>query len=323
MSNSLSASGALNGPQFASRLTAAQRLQMLEPREGMLRAILDTDTFNEIDDQFALIQALLSPGRIEIEAIYAAPFFNQRAESPGDGMDRSYEEIGRLLDLFGRPSEGFVFRGVREYVGAKKEPRAAEAVTDLIRRARASSPEDPLHVVAIGAISNVASALLAAPDITDRLVVVWLGGHALHWPHTVEFNLKQDVGGAQVLFDSGVPLVLVPCQGVTSHLNSSVPEIERFVEPHGALGNFLSRRYREYREDQFGRSKEIWDMAAVAYLLNADWTPSVVIPTPILTDQMTWSTDERRHLMRYVRHVERDSILKDFFLKLAAFAKHR
>jgi hypothetical protein len=37
---------------------------MLTPRPGRGPAVLDTDTYNEIDDQFALVLALLSPGSI-------------------------------------------------------------------------------------------------------------------------------------------------------------------------------------------------------------------------------------------------------------------
>jgi inosine-uridine nucleoside N-ribohydrolase len=196
-------------------LADAARLNLLTPRPGRVRAVLDTDTYNEIDDQFALVQALLSPERIKLEAIYAAPFFNSRSSGPGEGMELSYAEILRLLDRLGVAPEGLAFRGVTDYVGPQKVARDAPAVDDLIARARASSPGDPLYVIAIAAISNVASALIKAPDIIDRLVVVWLGGHALEWPHQREFNLKQDVGGGQVLFDSGVPLVAVPCMGVT------------------------------------------------------------------------------------------------------------
>lgn len=74
-------------------LSDPDRLRMLTPRTGLLRAVLDTDTYNEIDDQFALVQAMLSPDRISLEAIYAAPFHNRRSTGPGDGMDKSYEEI--------------------------------------------------------------------------------------------------------------------------------------------------------------------------------------------------------------------------------------
>lgn len=296
------------------------RLRMLAPRPGRVRAVLDTDTYNEIDDQFALVQALLSPDRIDLEAIYAAPFHNTRSTDPGDGMEKSYDEILRLLGRMGRPSGGFVFKGVRDFVGPTKRAFKAEAVDHLIARARASSPDDPLCVIAIAAISNVASALLAAPDIADKIIVVWLGGHALEWPDTREFNLRQDVGGAQVLLDSGAPLILIPCMSVTSHLHSTVAEIERYVEPHGEIGKFLAQRFKEYSNDHIGWSKEIWDMAPVGWLINPDWAPTVVVPTPILTDQATWSVDRTRHLMRYATMVKRDPILKDFFSKLKLFA---
>lgn len=299
------------------------RLKLLEPPAGKIRVVLDTDTYNEIDDQFAMVQMLLSKERFDVEAIYAAPFFNKRSTGPGDGMELSYQEILRLLERLDISPEGLVHRGVTEYVGPKKEAREAAAVDDLIARARAGSPENPLYVIAIAAISNIASALLKAPDIIDRVVVVWLGGHALEWPNTVEFNLKQDVGGAQVLFDSGVPLVLVPCRGVTTHLHSTVPEIERHVEPHGSIGEFLAMRFKEYSDDHLGWSKEIWDMAPVGWLLNANWAPSVIISAPILTDQITWSVDRSRHPIRYVTFIDRDPILKDFFVKLAAFANKK
>ena len=162
--------------------------------------------------------------------------------------------------------------------------------------------------------------LIAAPDIADKIVVVWLGGHALEWPDTREFNLRQDVGGAQVLFDSGAPLVLIPCMGVTSHLHSTVPEIERWVEPHGEIGKFLAARFKEYSDDHVGWSKEIWDMAPVGWLINPDWAPTVLVPTPIVTDQATWSVDRSRPPMRYATIVKRDPILKDFFSKLKRFA---
>lgn len=305
-------------PQFT--ISETERLRLLEPPAGRVRAVLDTDTYNEIDDQFALVQMLLSPERLAVEAIYAAPFHNSRSDGPGHGMELSYQEILRLLERLGRSAEGFAWRGVDAYVGPEKTARDAPAVDDLIARAKAGSPERPLYVVAIGAISNVASALLKAPEIIDRVIVVWLGGHALEWPHTGEFNLKQDVGGAQVLFDSGVPLVLVPCMGVVSHLHSTVPEIERYVEPHGATGKFLAMRFKEYCDDHEGWAKEIWDMAAIAFLLDPDWAPSVLVPTPILTDQMTWSIDRGRHAMRYVFHVQRNPIMKDFITKLKAHA---
>lgn len=51
----------------------ADRIRTREAPRGRVRCVLDTDTFNEIDDQFAIVQMLLSADRLDLQAIYAAP----------------------------------------------------------------------------------------------------------------------------------------------------------------------------------------------------------------------------------------------------------
>jgi inosine-uridine nucleoside N-ribohydrolase len=304
-------------------IAESDRIARLAPRPGKIRVVIDTDTFNEIDDQFAIVYALLSGDRMTTEAIYAAPYFNTRSSGPANGMELSYEEILRLLALMGKPHEGFVHKGSTDYVGERLVPQRNDAVTDLIERAMASSPDDPLYIIALAAITNVASAILLEPRIIERIVLVWLGGHALWWPHTREFNLKQDVPGARVVFDCGVPLVMLPCNGVVSTLSTTIPELDRYVEPAGKLGAFLAGRVRGYHDEagHMAWSKPIWDMAPVAYLIDHHWTPSILTPSPVLNADVTWSVDGSRHLIRYAQQVDRDAIFRDFFVKLAAFAK--
>jgi hypothetical protein len=79
-------------------LNETERVRLLTPPEGKVRMVLDTDAFNEIDDQFAIVQALLSADKVTVEALYAAPFANQRANNPALGMTLSFEEINRLLE---------------------------------------------------------------------------------------------------------------------------------------------------------------------------------------------------------------------------------
>ena len=141
-----------------------------------------------------------------------------------------------------------------------------------------------------------------------------------HWPSAREFNLKQDVAAAQVVFDSGVPFVQIPCAGVASHLLTTIPEMETYVKPHGEIGKFLFETYETYRKNQFARSKEIWDISATGWLIDDSWVPSTVVPSPILTDQVTWSVDARRHAIRIAHSVKRDSIFGDLFKKLEKFA---
>lgn len=295
------------------------RLNRLRRPRRKVRMVLDTDTYNEIDDQFALTYALLSPESMTVEAVYAAPFHNTRSEGPGDGMEKSYQEILRLLDFLGVAADGFAFRGATEYLGAARQPVENAAVLDLIERAQASADDDPLYVVAIGAITNVAAALLLDPEIIKKIVVVWLGGHNLNWPHTREFNLMQDVPAAQVLLDSGVPLSLMPCFGVSSHLLTTLPELRAFIGGTSRVGDYLCQIFKEYRPDSFGASSVIWDISTIAWLVNPDWMPSDLRHSPVLTDQVTWSVDHSRHLARVANFARRDPIFRDLFGKIRAF----
>ena len=87
------------------KLSTALRLARLQPPTGKVRMVLDTDTYNEVDDQFALVHALLSPDRLQVEAIYAAPYFNDRSSGPADGMEKSYEEIVALFRIVGKSKQ--------------------------------------------------------------------------------------------------------------------------------------------------------------------------------------------------------------------------
>lgn len=287
--------------------------------EGQLRVVLDTDTYNEVDDQFAVVHALLSPERITLEALYAAPFHNSRSEGPRDGMERSYEEIIRLLERLGVSTADRVFKGSDRYLPSASEYVSSDAARHLVELSR--SGEGPLYVAAIGAITNVASAILLDPGIIDRIVVVWLGGQPTHWPTAKEFNLRQDVPAAQVVFDSGVPFVQIPCATVASHLLTTIPELAEYVKPQGDIGRYLFDICRSYQHDQYAWSKEIWDIAVTGWLIDASWVPSTIVPSPILTDQVTWSVDASRHPIRIAHGVKRNAIFGDLFKKMERFAK--
>ena len=160
-------------------IAPADRASRLQHPTGPVDAVLDTDTYNEIDDQFALVYALLSP-EIRLEAVYAAPFYNERSSDPADGMESSYQEILRVMGHLGIGSTETVYRGSTKYLPSDQTPVESDAARNLVERALAPR-EGPLYVMTIGAITNVASAILMAPEIIERIVVVWLGGQPLYW----------------------------------------------------------------------------------------------------------------------------------------------
>ncbi|MCL2816184.1 MAG: nucleoside hydrolase, partial [Oscillospiraceae bacterium] len=148
--------------------------------------ILDTDAYNEIDDQFAIAYMIANRGRLNVKAIYAAPFHNGRSSGPEDGMEKSYGEIKKVLSLIGGTEQIEVFKGSGRYLSDEKTPVISSAAEHLAKLAQNYSASAPLYVVAIGAITNIASAILIYPKITDNIVVVWLGGNAHHWHDTKE-----------------------------------------------------------------------------------------------------------------------------------------
>lgn len=324
-------------------MTAARRVERLEPPLPALPGtpgasdirqldmVLDTDTFNEIDDQFALAYALLSGDRLDLQAVYAAPFVNDRSASPGEGMEKSYDEVLRVYDRLGRDGRATTLRGSEAWITDTGRAVPSAACDDLIERAMARDPGDaPLYVVAIGACTNVSSAILARPEIAERIVVVWLGGHPWYWRHTQEFNLGGDVAASRVLFDSGAALVHVPCINVAQKLRTSVAELRQHIGGKNAVSDFLLERYAAYEQHETvwktdrnaGRPiaycKEIWDVANIAWLIDPSWCASELRPSPILTEGKTWSHDPRRHLIRQCHDLNRDAIFGDLFTKLAA-----
>lgn len=319
-------------------ISDSTRLERLQPPKGKVRILIDTDTFNEIDDQFAIVHALLSPEKLSVEGIYAAPFFNHRSTNPGDGMEKSYEEIHRLLDRLRMPLKNLVYRGSNGFLKDYDHPYHCDAVTDLIEKAMSS--DEPLYVVAIAALTNIASAILIEPKIIEKIIVVWLGGNALHWPHNNEFNLVGDVIAARLVLDCGVPLVLIPCAGVTTHLRTTVSEIEQNVQGKGEIGDYLAETFKGYNNIHFAWSKEIWDIVTIAFLLDSDWVPSNIISSPMIVQQppvnkpgqnpypwekqqLSWSFDDSRHKIRYAYYVQRDFIFRDLFMKLENYAKEQ
>ncbi len=173
-----------------------------------------------------------------------------------------------------------------------------------------------MYVVAVGCITNVSNAILLEPSIISNIVVVWLGGNGREWPHQQEFNYRQDLPASRVLFDCGVPVVQLPCTPVVTHFATTVPEMERYVGGRGAIGDYLLKIFKEYHADHRGWSKVLWDMTAVAWLIQPRDLPSHLVHSPIVTDNYTISFDDGRHLIRSVYFVRRDPIFRDFFTKL-------
>lgn len=311
----------------------SERIRMLQCPEHPVDVVLDTDAYNEVDDQFALAYLLKNQNRLRLQAVYAAPFLNEKADTPKEGMEKSYQEILNVLDL-AEVERGKipVLKGAEQFLKDENTPVMSQASADLIRRAMQHSQEDPLYVVGIAAATDIASALLLEPAVRERMVVVWLGGSAFHCQGMEEFNLAEDVLAARILFDSGVPLVHLPCWGVVESFSLSRPEMEAYLIGKNRLSDHLAGYAIQEVEawmPGMAWAKVIWDVTAVAWLLNDGqrFMNDRILPCPEIISASEYGLPEygqpsgnafstKRHSMRYVYRIERDALMTDLITKL-------
>lgn len=303
----------------------AQYLKNLTPPTEPVDVILDTDTFNEIDDQFAIGYMLNCSEKLHVKGICAAPFFNHHSSGPADGMEKSYQEILKLLKLMDKQElESIVYRGSEEYLSDEQTPVISPAATFMAQLSKNYSPEKPLYIVAIGAITNVASAILLEPEMAQRCVVVWLGGHGTHISRGAsEFNMQQDIAAARIIFGCGVPLVQLPCFGVVDRFSTSRYELAHWLKGKNPLCDYLyENTVAEAESYAAGKpwTRVIWDVTAVAWLMNQGepFMRQRLIPSPIPQYDKNYAFDPDRHLICYVHEVDRDALFEALFKRLTA-----
>jgi len=300
-----------------------QYLKNLEVPKRKVDVILDSDMFNEIDDQFALSYILRSKNKMNLLAIMAAPFLNEKSLSVLDGMEKSYNEIFKILDLALKENEPRpeVYKGSESWMVNDTTPVESEAAYKIIEYAHKYTPENPLYIIEIANPINLSSALLIDPSIKENIVIIFLGGDGFHHKDNYEFNVRQNMASARALFNSGAPIIQFPAKGVVSSFLTSRYELEHWFLNKNELSDYLARNTIEYCEAMHPNkpwSKPIWDVCAAAWLNNEDekFFFERLVPSPIMNDDFTYSYDENRPLIKYVYFIKRDPLFLDLIEKI-------
>ena len=235
-----------------------------------------------------------------------------------------HHEIFNLLTLAEEEDlKKFVFKGSEDYLKDENTPVESDAATFISNLANEYTSENPLYIVSIGAITNVASAILKNPLVKENCVIIWLGGHATHWPQAAsEFNMRQDIAAARIVFGCGVPLVQVPCLGVVDHFSTTKYELEHWIKGKNKLCDYLYKHSVEAFDliaSEKPWSMIIWDVIAVAWLLNDDslFMKDRIINSIIPEYDMRYAADTHEHFIKYVYQIDRDKIFEDLFNTLA------
>ena len=281
---------------------------------------MDTDAKNEVDDQFAIVQAVLSES-FDLRGVIDAHFGMSKSEH---SMQDSYDEIEKVLSFMNKSDSVEIFHGAEKALESEGMPRESEG-TKLIIEEAMKDDERPLYVAFLGPLTDMASALLLNPEIAKRnVIVIWIGGR--DWPAGGwEYNLNNDVCAANVVFKSQVQLWQVP-RNVYRMMPVSFAELMNRVHPYGKIGQYLTENVITFNNEWVSRPSEyriLGDSPAVGIILFNDCGEWEWKPAPEFDEHMNYVHNGQNRPIKVYKNIDARFILEDLYAKLKLAAQER
>ena len=281
---------------------------ILPPKSEQIDIIFDADAKNEIDDQWALTLALLSPERFNILGIVGTTF----AWGGPNSIEMSCKEIDTVLQFMELHDKIPVLRGSQP-MNYKYTPNPSEGVDFIIKKAMEYTPDNPLWIMGLGAATNLASAILIEPKIMDRIVVFW---HLrTRWPDKCwNFNVFGDQHAARLLFDAPISFVLFD---TGTYLTCPMEESAQKIKPFGRIGEYLHniRIGNDWYESD---TKGFFDLGDVAALLDPSVAYMETVSCPEVDHDLSYRFKGTKGRILRIYHVERDRTFELLYKRLEA-----
>ena len=282
-------------------------------KKDKINIILDTDTYNECDDQFALSYLIKSKDLFNIEAITVAPYSHTKRDvKVKDGQELSYNEILKICNWLNFDTDNKAFKGSMDYIQNGYDEKN-DVVNKIIEIALKNNKT---YILGIGAITNIALAIKKEPKIVNKIEIIWLGGNELGYEDNLEYNFRQDVEAVKIVFESKVKLTILPCRNIVSELRIDINTLKKYLENKSELCNYLIERF--YNDGYHGiqESRVIWDIAVIAYMINKNWFETKQISCPNIRKDTSYEVTDNRHNITFVTKLVRNKIYEDLFRKL-------
>ncbi len=253
--------------------------------DAPVRVIVDADTANEIDDLYAIVRALVAP-EFRVEGLTSAHF--TRSTKPNETVHRSQEMNEQILDAMGlRGSIPHPVGGDRSMTDPMS-PVDSPAARLIIERAHAGGPDDKLIVFALGACTNLASAVLLDPSIEPKVVFAFIDGDYKNgrWGPGI-FNWKNDIHAVRAIFESGVEYFHMPARSVSVEMELSKSEVDEHLKGRGGVWDLLVDRWETFPRTANRETKTMWDIALIEAVLRPELATRTVVGAPIIHDAET------------------------------------
>jgi len=274
------------------------------------RIILDADTGNEVDDLYAISRALIEP-TWDVLALNATQWQSSQSAVP-ETMENSHLLNQSLIEYIGVkvPLKRGGFRRMYDWGDMAQHSAAAY---EIIKQAKATPAGQRLTVVALGALTNVASALYIDPSIESMMEVYWLGStydfEKSIWKQT-EFNCVMDIQALQWMINSKVPMHIIPTSTARSFTFTYTETEAKLRGPHPLSTTLLNRWFNQPGGGRLSRI--LWDLALIEAMIHPEWAEQVEITT---------SKDNGNRRIWFYKSIQADMMKAEFFDTLVAYLK--
>jgi inosine-uridine nucleoside N-ribohydrolase len=285
------------------------------PAHARQRVIVNTDAKNEADDQYAIVQAVLTPS-FEVHGIIPAHFGTGKSAT---SMQDSHDETMRCLRLMKLEGEVHVADGATHAMPDEKTPVDSAGARLIIEEAL-KNDDRVLNIAFYGPLTDMASALLLEPRIEDRNIrVIWIGGGA--WPAGGrEYNLSNDIHAANVIMKSRLALWQVP-RSTYRTMGVTYAELIEKVYPQGEIGKYLVEQLLEHnaRTQPWMEYRSLGDSPCIGIILDPECGQWSWRPAPLFDEQMHYVHTGQYRPIRVYENVNTRFIHEDLWAKLAQF----
>lgn len=254
---------------------------LLAQETGGIKVILDADTGNEVDDLFAITRALIAP-ELDVLALNSTQWQNSHWAVPNtlENSQRLNVRILAYLNMSDLPHP----RGARArlFDWGQDIAQHSAAAYNIIREAHLASPDDKLNIIAIGALTNVASAVLIDPSIAPNIRLYFLGTRydfEKHYFAKNLFNCMMDPHAIDVVLDQAdLEMHIIPANTAIK-MKIDRETAAKYLRGHDDLRGFLYNRWLDHLDAGYN-DRIIWDLSAIYAVLHPELCEEIEVDTP-------------------------------------------
>jgi purine nucleosidase len=285
--------------------------------------ILDADTGNEMDDLYAVVQSLTDIDA-KVVALNSAHFNNMEIVTTGvwhsydlrcfDPVTVSQLENERLAHTLGvknipMPLGADAMLGYSwGYFEGAPVP-SAPAIDVIIEKARAASPDQKLPIAVLGPLTNVAAALIKAPDIANNITVYFLGMSYKPdkgvWNKN-SFNVRNDLNAADYVFSHPtLDLMVMPTEtAVKLMFNRTRSAAHLKLKSHPVVDILQDRWDFVHAQGEW----TMWDLALTYAVTKPQW---------IKIETLSGPPENGGHLVKVITQIDAPAMEAHFWNLIA------